>query len=474
MPLRPVLSATGCYNFNLAKFICKLISPFCYSKYCLNNVDEFLTRLKVFKENLPVGASIKQCSYDVESLFTNIPLDRTIEKLVEKIFNEIDRETYNFDGVVFNKESLTRALELCAKDQLFLFNGDIWKQIDGNSMGSPLGPPLANFYVSYLEDNFIDFNSDISPNFYCRYVDDVYCIFIDNDKCINFLDHLNSVSDPLRFTIEEMTDNKLDFIGLRLSNDLNVCIKDKGPFYNLVSPQSFVPDQYLYSSVNCLSHRAISFTDRSDDLDLELKKIVNSAVRVGLSDRKVNKIIDDKYKKLKYEQSVDNVDSSSASDKAQSFVLLPFINKNLAQKAKNLFHSLNIKVSFCTSRSLYSAVRPRESSIDGKFGQSNVVYKYKCISCDRSYIGYTERPINVRAGEHSVKTSVLSRAHSSHGCSTKIDKEIFSVLCSGRSIFDLKVKEAYLIKTLKPELNVKYESIKQSDSERYQKQNSDS
>ena len=90
---------------------------------------------------------------------------------------EIDRETYNFDGVMFNKESLTRALELCAKDQLFLFNGDIWKQINGNSMGSPLGPPLANFYVSYLEDNFIDFNSDISPNFYCRYVEDVYCAF---------------------------------------------------------------------------------------------------------------------------------------------------------------------------------------------------------------------------------------------------------------------------------------------------------
>ena len=44
----------------------------------------------------------------------------------------------------------------------------------------------------------------------------------------------------------------------------------------------------------------------------------------------VNKIIVDKYKKLKGEQSVDNVESSSASDKAQSLVLLPFINKNLA------------------------------------------------------------------------------------------------------------------------------------------------
>ena len=80
MPLRHILSATGCYNFNLAKFICKLIRPFCYSKYCLNNVDEFLTRLKVFKENLLVGASIKQCSYDVESHNTRASFKVSLEK----------------------------------------------------------------------------------------------------------------------------------------------------------------------------------------------------------------------------------------------------------------------------------------------------------------------------------------------------------------------------------------------------------
>ena len=96
------------------------------------------------------------------------------------------------------------------------------------------------------------------------------------------------------------------------------------------------------------------------------------------------------------------------------------------------------------------------SNIDRSFGVSNVT------------------PINVRAEEHSVKTSVLSRAHSSHGCSAKIDKEIFSFLCSGQSILDLKVKEAYLIKTLKPEQDNRYESIKHHESERHQKQSSDS
>ena len=40
------------------------------------------------------------------------------------------------------------------------------------------------------------------------------------------------------------------------------------------------------------------------------------------------------------------VAGNSASDGAKKFVLLPFINTNLAKKAKNLFHSLKSKVSF--------------------------------------------------------------------------------------------------------------------------------
>ena len=128
----------GLKSIKLFSFIHLLIhQPILLFKIRFNNVDKFVTRSKYLKENLPV-----------ELLFTNIPLERTIEKLVANLFNEIGRRTYNFDGVVFNKESLTKALEFCGKDQLFLFNGELWKQIDGNSIGSLLlGPaPLANFF----------------------------------------------------------------------------------------------------------------------------------------------------------------------------------------------------------------------------------------------------------------------------------------------------------------------------------------
>ena len=36
----------------------------------------------------------------------------------------------------------------------FSFNNEIYKQIGGVAMGSPLGPILANIFVGYLEYKF--------------------------------------------------------------------------------------------------------------------------------------------------------------------------------------------------------------------------------------------------------------------------------------------------------------------------------
>ena len=463
IPLRPVLSATGCYNFSLAKFITSLIGPFCYSSFCCQNADEFKDRLTDFRNNLPQDAEITCVSYDVESLFTNIPLDDTIDKLVSKIFKNDD--TYKFKDVIFTKETLKEGLILCAKDQLFLFNNEVWLQIDGNSMGSPLGPPLANFYVSYIEEECINFNCDYSPKFYTRYVDDVFSVFINHDKSDDFLTHLNQVSTPLRFTIEKMENNKLNYIGLTIASDLHVSIIDKTPLYNFSSPSSHVPIQYLYAGINCLSFRALSYTDHDINLKFEFDKIKKSAQEAGLNKSKVEKILKDKVNS--FESKSDNkssCDNSCDSVDSKKFVLLPFINSKLANEVKCFFHNNDVKVSFSTGRNLYSLVRPRELSIEGKYLEANVVYKYKCNSCDRDYIGYTARPLNVRVSEHTNKSSCLSKAHSSFKCDSDINKSSFSILCKGSSVFDLRVKEAFFISNLKPSLNTKYESIKQNSA----------
>ena len=59
----------------------------------------------------------------------------------------------------------------------------------------------------------------------------------------------------------------------------------------------------------------------------------------------------------------------------------------------------------------------------------------------------------MRAIEHCVKTYVLSRAHRGEECNLHLNTEVFFVLSSGRSVFDLRDKEAFLIKTFRAELN---------------------
>ena len=44
--------------------------------------------------------------------------------------------------------------------------------------------------------------------------------------------------------------------------------------------------QYLFSSINALTFRAVSFTDKKEDLEKELIKIFDSAKKVGLTNKK--------------------------------------------------------------------------------------------------------------------------------------------------------------------------------------------
>ena len=87
-----VASATGCYNFSLAKFVTSLMSCFCYVNYCVQNADEFMERLSNFRDGLPSNAEITEVSYDEKSLSMNIPVKhflRTFFKMVMFIYSKM-------------------------------------------------------------------------------------------------------------------------------------------------------------------------------------------------------------------------------------------------------------------------------------------------------------------------------------------------------------------------------------------------
>ena len=63
---------------------------------------------------------------------------------------------------------------------IFQFGDHYFRQIDGVTMGSPLGPTLANIVLAHLEKEWQKL--EFSPHFYARYVDDIICIFNDHSK----------------------------------------------------------------------------------------------------------------------------------------------------------------------------------------------------------------------------------------------------------------------------------------------------
>ncbi len=86
-------------------------------------------------------------SFDVTSLFTNIPVDETIEIIANHIF----ASCMYFEG--FDRSQFIKLLSLSVKNCHFIFNGRIYQQIDGVAMGSPLGPLFANIFMSFHENH---------------------------------------------------------------------------------------------------------------------------------------------------------------------------------------------------------------------------------------------------------------------------------------------------------------------------------
>ena len=111
---------------------------------------------------------------------------------------------------------MRQLLKICTTATPFSFNGTNYVQKEGVSMGSPLGPTFADFYMSHVENYLLSQNRVSNPVFYVRYVDDTLAIFDSNNHVRHFINRLKANS-VLNFTFDKMTDNCFNFLDIKLS-----------------------------------------------------------------------------------------------------------------------------------------------------------------------------------------------------------------------------------------------------------------
>ena len=204
-------------------------------------------------------------SYDVTALFTNVPLKETIDILVNKAFsNDWFNQTY---GLNLERHQLARLLEIATTNQLFQLNGQLYQQIDGVAMGSPLGPLMANVFMCHLEEELV--RQDSMPSLYRRYVDGTLARMPSIDAATEFLTTLNGLHPSLSFPMELPVDGRIAFIGMLIvkkgeSLETEVYTKPTNTGL-LLHFQSHTDKRYKEGLVKTMVHRAyaLSSTDEA-------------------------------------------------------------------------------------------------------------------------------------------------------------------------------------------------------------------
>ena len=127
-------------------------------------------------------------------------------------------------------------------------------------MNSPLGSSLANAFLTYHEQNWLDScHLEHRTLNYWRYVNDIFVIFKLSDHLKRFQNHLNSCHVNMPFIIKTEQNNKISF------SDVNV-IREQGKFMKSVYRKPtfsglytnfdrFLPDNFKIGMIHTLVNR---------------------------------------------------------------------------------------------------------------------------------------------------------------------------------------------------------------------------
>ena len=473
-PVRPIVSMVNTPVYNLAKYLDSLIKPSIPDKYSISSNTEFLEQLKGFDHK---GGDF--CiSFDVVSLFTNIPLSQTIGIVADYLYAETNNSKPKMP-----RESLVSLLE-CATGGIFSHRGQLYQQTDGVSMGNPLAPTLANFFMGYLESGLLSSSHDlppkdghqdtvVNPALYVRYVDDVFCIFRKGDQYEKFLTKLNNLHPNLRFTYE-LGGESLPFLDTKVTLEppgfKSTVFRKNTDTSVVMNYCSTAPRKWKTALIKCFIHRADRVCSNASLFNQEICHLKSIFEKNGYPQWFFDKACEE-YREKKYNsdendkdnRSADTDDENRTTEKDPSIVSVlkvPYVGrpsilfvKRMKQVLKNFIND-TVRITYSTSK-VKDHFRVKDSDPHELLTQ--VVYSFKCRNDPAiQYIGYTNRHLKDRVSEHRRGgTRISDHIGSCRSCrNTRLTTEDFEILKQCRNWLDTSVYEALYIKRYNPVLNI--------------------
>ena len=402
LPLRPIVSNIGTATYGISKYLAKLLHPLSVSDYTINSTNDFVNKMK--DEEVPTG--YKLVSFDVTSLFTNVPLDHTINLILRKIYREKLIKTK------IQRKEMKMLLELCTKELHFCFNNKMYKQVDGVVMGNPLGPVIANIFMVELENIKVPTMSNMLTKWH-RYVDDTIA-FVKEDQIENVLTILNSYHKDIKFTHEVEENAELPFLDVMLhreqNNKLRLKVYRKKTCSNIyLHWKSFAPTSWKIGTLDGMIRRAHIVCTNQADLETELSFVENVFKTINGYPQRIIQQSKDKVKaKLAQQNTVelpnDDIPSNEEEidEKRKPFMIMPYAGERGEKVMKKVMRKIpeDVRPRIVYTGTKLSSFFPVKDEIKDKY-ISNIVYYFDSASENNvDYTGETKCRWGKRIVEH--------------------------------------------------------------------------
>ena len=458
-PLRPIISQIPTPTYHLAKSLNALLTPFIPKDYSIDSAADFMSILK------GVNAEGDLASLDAESLFTNVPVDRTIDYIIQEVYPEGGPAKLKIP-----KALLRQLLELCTKEAPFFSpGGHLYRQIDGVAMGSPLGVLFANFFMGMVEREV--FNTIEKPHIYARYVDDIFVLVRDPGELEDLKGNLQRVSG-LNFTTEYSINKQIPFLDVKVEASTQgfkteVYTKPTNPGLCL-NGNSECPQRFRKSTIDAYVRRALTHCSDWTRTHAELDRVTQVLVNNGFSNREVQSTISKHLDRWFCPPAVSSSggeriklfykNTMSTQYRADEDALRKIINRDVKPTKDN--DIIDLVIYYKNMKTSQLLIKNSPTQRTPELQRSHLVYEYTCKkgNCEalsQSYIGMTTTKLSRRLTLH-LSGGAIKRHHEDVHQSSLTRKDLeegIDILQTETDSKRLLILEALFIKDKNPSIN---------------------
>lgn len=426
IPMRPIVSSINAPHVGISRMLADILTNLVdKEKYNVQNsykLIEQLRKIKVPKQHCLV-------SFDAVSLFTNISLD-----LVYKIINEKWNLLKQYTKIEY--DLFMDLMDFCLKESnYFVFQQQIFTQLDGVPMGSPLAPVLANLTLDYLLEKVVP-KLKKEPKVLVKYVDDLL-LMIHEEYIQDTLEKFNGFHPKLVFTKEDEIEGKLSYLDIEIERTMENVLsfnwyQKAHASERILNYSSNHPNSHKRNVAKNLIKRVITLSDEKYHQD-NIKKATGILRNNNYPYSDINKWIGEVKQELKQKQEEEEKmemerkryrrrssygtrgrkkkekekEKEKEEERFKWYFGLSYI-EGLSENIRKIITPYNKDAEI--AHKITNSARPIYNQMKDKIKKeqkNNVIYRIPCAGknsqerCDKSYVGETGRSLGIRLKEHA-------------------------------------------------------------------------